>query len=60
MVAAGRFGLWPRSCFRGGSRVNLYFLVGAILGSGFAIAFCAEPAQRLVNYVQTQLRRDRG
>jgi len=39
--------------------VNLYFLVGAILGSGFAIAFCAEPAQRLVAYVQAQIRRDR-
>jgi hypothetical protein len=40
--------------------VNLYFLVGAILGSGFAIAFCAEPAQRLVNYVQTRIGRERG
>ena len=39
--------------------MNLYFLVGAILGSGAAIAFCAEPAQRLVNYVQTQIRRER-
>ena len=39
--------------------MNLYFLVGAILGSGFAIAFCAEPAQRLVAYVQAQIRRDR-
>jgi len=39
--------------------MSLYFLVGAILGSGAAIAFCAEPAQRLVSYVQTRIQRDR-
>jgi len=38
----------------------LYFLVGAILGAGAAIAFCAEPAQRLVSYVQARVRRERG
>jgi hypothetical protein len=39
--------------------MSLYFLVGAVLGSGFAIAFCAEPAQRLVSYVQARIARDR-
>lgn len=39
--------------------MSLYFLVGAILGSGAAIAFCAEPAQRLVNYVQAKIQRAR-
>ena len=40
--------------------MSLYFLVGAILGSGAAIAFCAEPAQRLVNFVQSRMQRERG
>jgi hypothetical protein len=37
--------------------MDLYFLVGAILGSGFFIFTGREPARRLVKAVQTRLKR---
>ena len=39
--------------------MDLYFLVGAIVGSGLFIALGREPAQRLVQVVQDRLRRNR-
>ena len=39
--------------------MDLYFLVGAILGAGLFIALGREPAERLVRVVQDKLRNSR-
>jgi hypothetical protein len=39
--------------------MDIYFLVGAILGSGLFIALGREPAERLVRVVQDHWRRSR-
>ena len=39
--------------------VSNEFLIGAILGSGLAIAFCRTPAQRLLAVVQTRIEQRR-
>jgi hypothetical protein len=37
--------------------MDLYFLVGAILGSGFFIFTGREPARRLVRAIHTRIKR---
>jgi hypothetical protein len=39
--------------------MDVYFLVGAILGSGLFIALGREPAERVVQVVQDRLRKRR-
>ena len=42
-----------------GVSMDIYFLVGAILGSGLFIALGRQPAERVVEVVQDRLRRRR-
>ena len=44
---------------REATRMDSYFLVGAIMGSGLFIALGREPAERLLRAVQDRLRRTR-
>ncbi len=37
--------------------MNLTFLIGAVLGSGFFIAFGRAPAEKLIAFVQDRVKR---